>query len=729
MRSVSEGFARAMDETIRPMTRFRATVDLESRRIREEAVFTASSRQSYSAGMPDENQKTDCVTFERDFFRLGGALVIAPDSGEAPSAPFLTAAVTNSNGKFASPVRLTIAIENPRTFDSIAWKFLDCWPAEMRLTAYLSGNTVYENTVYPQGLTFKDNSDIPMFDTLVVVIPALSKAGRRLRIAQLVFGGQMVLETGDILDLTQEMFVDPVAASLPTNTLSMRVANWDKRYNPDNPTGDWLRFEYGQRVKVEYGTEANGRIEYVDAATLYLTDAPRVDETAATFEAVDRLSTLKEECGIGVWRASGASLAQLAREVFADAGVTEYVIDPSLETIFSTAVLPKRPHRELLQLIANAACCPIWEDANGRIRIAPFNAASVTLTSQDCAPWIAAPVNGADKDAVTFEKDRWRVGSGVIAGAAQNYLFASNQISGGSLSFPSPVRLTLTRTAPMPAGRAEITFDTEQGEYARDFEIAFYKGFQQIQTEVFLDNRAVTCKVYGLVYDFDRVVVTIRNWSKAGRRARITDFHMTAENEYYLDYTRAITKPRIERSDELKNVVVTVHQPRLAAERVPLTTIAGSMDGDEEIGITYSACSAPQVTCEGATILSSALYAAAGKVRLRGSGEYTLTVTGLPVEDVTREAVTVSGRVGTDCPLDNPLITDFARGLAVGRWIADYHKNRSVYEAEWRQDFRVEAGDSIFLRSNFEERIPARVTRLSYSLPGQSGSIRVRRMV
>jgi hypothetical protein len=78
--------------------------------------------------------------------------------------------------------------------------------------------------------------------------------------------------------------------------------------------------------------------------------------------------------------------------------------------------------------------------------------------------------------------------------------------------------------------------------------------------------------------------------------------------------------------------------------------------------------------------------------------------------------------------MDNPLVTDTGRAKSLGEWVAEYLKARNSYDANFRQDFTLDINDVVLIKSDFEENIPARVTKLQYKLPGQQGAISVRRM-
>ena len=53
---------------------------------------------------------------------------------------------------------------------------------------------------------------------------------------------------------------------------------------------------------------------------------------------------------------------------------------------------------------------------------------------------------------------------------------------------------------------------------------------------------------------------------------------------------------------------------------------------------------------------------------------------------------------------------------------------RNSYELPFREDFRLEANDIIYMKSLFDDMFQARITKLEFNLPGQSGKIKLRRM-
>ena len=152
------------------------------------------------------------------------------------------------------------------------------------------------------------------------------------------------------------------------------------------------------------------------------------------------------------------------------------------------------------------------------------------------------------------------------------------------------------------------------------------------------------------------------------------------------------------------------------------------INGVKEIQVEYAMATDFEVVVDGGELLSATYYAKTAFLQIAAESVVNITVLGYKIIDdisIVSNKVNDSGEV---CPLNNPLITDNARAKALGEWIATYLKARNTYDANFRQDFSLDINDVILIRSDFEENIPARITKLQYKLPGQQGAISVRRV-
>jgi len=92
-------------------------------------------------------------------------------------------------------------------------------------------------------------------------------------------------------------------------------------------------------------------------------------------------------------------------------------------------------------------------------------------------------------------------------------------------TFTTHPELTFTFTTNHTSIGFTIDFDLLQNEYATVFDIEFYdSGDNLIDTVVVTDNDSATYECETGIVDYRKIVLTIKEWSKPNRRARIIEF-------------------------------------------------------------------------------------------------------------------------------------------------------------------------------------------------------------
>lgn len=591
MKVVSKDYKEITNQIIRPTSLFQASLEMIDRSVETDATVTTSEQTHFSTGVFDKVHECDYATFERDFFEVGSDLRILPDSNYLKNG-YVSRALSDENGDFQEstgdgyheeftrgiPI-LEFTFRSVRNFIAMTYEFARSYPTKIRVTYYLEGEQRGQFISTPNDVNFVDaENHIYDCDRITFEFLSLSKPYQRLRIARMLFGYEKKFEMKDIISTNHTLSVDPISSSLPYEKLALKVNNLDKDYNPDNPQGTWAYFTNGQPLSIRYGVKIGDRTEWVEAGRLLLSDAPTVESNTANFEAVDVLSTLTNVYYKGEWRADGRSLYDLATDVFVDAGVTGYSLSESLKDIRSMSPLPMIPHRECLQLIANAGECVLYTNNQG---------------------------------VITLEK----------------------------------------------------------------------------QT------------------------------------------HDDAPVDFNLDFTKMFDKPVVKKTEKLKSVDVSVHSLHKDAALAELSKHESvEIDGVKDIQVEYDTAVDVNVTIEGGELLSATYYARTAFLKISAESVVSITVQGYKIID---DVSVISHKVndsGETCPVNNPLITDSGRAKILGEWVAAYLKARNSYDANFRQDFSLDINDVVLIKSDFEENIPARITKLQYKLPGQQGAISVRRM-
>ena len=578
MKVVSNEYKEVMNQTVRPTSQFQASLEMIDRSVESDATVIASEETYFSTGIFNKVHECDYITFEKNFFEVGSDLRILPESDFLKNG-YVSSVTCDDNGVFQEIPVIEFRFIGVRNFIAMSYQFARAYPSQIRVTYYLDDEQQGQFISTPDCVDFID-ADNHIYDCNRITFEFLgmSKPNHRLRIARLIFGYEKKFEMKDIVSVNHVLSVDPISSSLPYEKLNLTVNNLDKDYNPDNPQGTWVHFANGQPLSIRYGMKIDDRTEWVEAGRLLLSDAPTVGSNTAVFEAVDILSTLTNVYYKGVWSVDGESLYDLAVDVFEDAGITNYSLDESLKEIRTMSPLPMLPHRECLQLIANAGECVLYTNNQGMI---------------------------------ILEKQ---------------------------------------------------TYDD-------------------------------------------------------------------APIDFYLDFTKLYDKPVVKKTEKLKSVDVNVHS---LYKDVALTELCRheevEINGVKEIQVEYAMATDLEVVIDGGEILSATYYARTAFLQIAAESIVNITVRGYRIID---DISIVSNRVndsGEICPLNNPLVTDIGRAKILGEWIATYLKARNTYDANFRQDFSLDINDVILIRSDFEENIPARITKLQYKLPGQQGAISVRRV-
>ena len=71
------------------------------------------------------------------------------------------------------------------------------------------------------------------------------------------------------------------------------------------------------------------------------------------------------------------------------------------------------------------------------------------------------------------------------------------------------------------------------------------------------------------------------------------------------------------------------------------------------------------------------------------------------VETTSSEMVIATGESGEQVKVDNPLITDMDRARAVGEWVREYISHRITLDVQWRADVRLDALDKVQVDNDY----------------------------
>lgn len=305
-------------------------------------------------------------TLEKDFTTASGSMYLLPRN--EPGKIFLDTGLTSSTMISDGTVAVVIdfGLETSIDYKGLTINFGSNYPTSFDIE---SGNQTIEvrnntDSIYQTEEVFEGATD------LTITVYSMLKPQTRLRIFNIKFGYGLVFDNDDVLDATLTSYVSPIAENVPQFDFSVRLTNYDKYFNVDNPDSAVNFLETGQEVKVTYGYQLpdSDEIEWVDGAVMYCSQWSS-DDNAAVISAQDIFRNMEGEYYKGV--VGNISYYELATRVFADAGISEYEIDNSLQTMYTSNPLPRVSHKEALQMISNATRCVLTVDRAGTIKIVP----------------------------------------------------------------------------------------------------------------------------------------------------------------------------------------------------------------------------------------------------------------------------------------------------------------------------------------------------------------------
>lgn len=199
-----------------------------------------------------------------------------------------------------------------------------------------------------------------------------------------------------------------------------------------------------------------------------------------------------------------------------------------------------------------------------------------------------------------------------------------------------------------------------------------------------------------------------------------------ADENYIIDFNTVSNYPEPEEIQPLAQVEVAIHNYSTAAATSELYKGEYVISGAQTLQIEYELSTGQTATIpSGLTLNASRFYGRYCELDVTGNGTFEIVINGTKVVDNTSTLTIVNQEAGEIAPLDNPLVTNNARASAIGIIAKDYLKQRIRYTIPWLQDYRVNVGDLVYIKTQFSEQLLCRVLEIKTSEPAMMGTMKV----
>lgn len=390
MQEVSQAWKTAQEQTLVPESYVELSLNIGDPDAQADAASSANGEMPFSDAtslVTGVAQSPVCyATLELNQWIGNGTRLLVPSEPPYGLNGYVGDALSGSDSSFDEDNLPTITISFSQVFQAvipgitITWgTAYGEWAESFRVTAWNGQTQVTSKTVtWNTAITSVVSLDISGYDRITIEVLKWSLPEHRARIEKILIGIQQTYTKSDIMSYSHSIFVDPMSAELPEAKINFEIKNLNGEYNPDNPQGVEKYLMERQAITARYGYKLNGSIEWIAAGTFFMSEweTPQNGITAS-FEARDAIEFMSDT----YTGASTGTLYAIAQAAFQQAelptlsdGSNRWTIDSSLQNIqaASDADLSSNTIAEVLQLVANAACCVLYQDRAGVFHLEPL---------------------------------------------------------------------------------------------------------------------------------------------------------------------------------------------------------------------------------------------------------------------------------------------------------------------------------------------------------------------
>ena len=522
-------------------------------------------------------------TFEKDYFKLDGTFHLVPTSDNDLEIGYWSKNLCNENGVFVNPETITFIFTKGHSSMgvTIAFDVLNNEYAEQfNIYFYSIDNVIFKtvNITDNSNATYEYLGQLDNYKKIVIEITKWCKPYRRSKIVEVDFGVLRVYTDEELIKMSLVQELDNISSKLPSDEMKFTVDNSTREFNILNPEGYYKYIQQGQEAFLDIGVELdeeNQIYEDVQVGKFYIktqqSDEGTLTTTFTTRDIFELLSEDETENKV----ATEMTLYDFASQVLDSCGIENYKLSNNLKLITTKCLHEKMTYRSLIQLIAIAGMCVIYSNNKGEVEIKQLIEAKTVLSDisvTNCEVIgdkdnIMNNIMGPDDKYITLEKDFFKLDGSfnlpnLDSGLEKGWL--STNLTNENCAFNTQIVITINLYKEQTGNNLEITFDTLNNEYARDFIIKAYDTKNVILVNETISNNAESTFHYenNSLVGSKKIEVVLIKWCKAYRRARIFEIGFNLPVDY-ISFENMYAEPQITTNEIIKTVKVTYYPTNL----------------------------------------------------------------------------------------------------------------------------------------------------------------------
>lgn len=685
-------------------------------------------------------------TLEDNMLNLGGTKTLMPDNTtDMGERGYLSEVMSDAAGNFTEPLDALIrsypiqisTVGRTLLFDSN----VDSVIKDFDIIYYRTGTEIARSMVRNNmAYTYSDMLGVQQYDKVIIRVYSTTIGYRRVRIVEDIPGVYLNYNDSNIVSLSFTQAIDIFSTELVSGEMDLNIENASKSLDILNPDGLEKFLQRKQVAEVSADMVfPDLTVETVPVCKLFLNDW-KSDKGALgiSFTFRDALDIVAQDEYIkGTLPATLVNMYDLAEQVLLDAGITDYIIDAALKTIYTTACLPIASHKELIRMIAQASQSVVLPTVSGGIHIkyfSPLIVAYNTITNPcfdtDLTGWTVSLAT-LDTSAIYTGKQSTKLAvSGLISQTCilmtghkyliRSYAYVTTTPSSGIAGIyvnDNLVSVNMVDANLTDGVWTEISAVID-GNGAESSTLTIRN-----ESDVVINIDAMMLVDLTVVYtagkepDKDWCAQNIRFFINSASIPRIEDPAAVDT----LTYGILFDAPEIKKQSSIKSVETSIYSYTVDTEttevykgtrrilgtvtfNVKFTDIAK----DCTVTVTSLDDSGNPTATNTATIISSTFYAQAAVLKVTANSDVEVVISGKKVSatastykiDSTLDPALVDD--AKTLTIDNKLVTYTAVAENITDYAVYWYKRKYLYDFDWRQNPAIELLDTVKVYDDFD---------------------------
>lgn len=672
------------------------------------------------------------ATGEKDFSHVDGSMFFLPKEYKSN---FYNNGIVSE--KILGNVYVSFGKEKGLDIKGLTINFGEYFPTEF--TIEYDGGTKKYNNNSPIWTTEDVFLNVSFFD--IKAIHIINEFGR-LRIYEFSCGVVKSFSNDKVINCVLKETLSPISESIASKDLTLEIDNKDLYFDVDDENSAISFMETGQQIEIIYGYDVDGfgNIEWLEPQKYFLSNW-KASDRLISFNATDRFALMDGKFYKGIYREQGISLYDLAIEVLNDAGIVsekEYFLDPYLKNIVVYNPIPPLPHKEALQIIANAGRCKLYQGKDSKIYIKSDFVPQKVAESNDIVEFsniqnvLKADIKKAyamgSRDFSTVD------GSVYFLPKGKSYLpigYVSKSISDDLGKFNVNPKITITLESSFVCFGMMMNFRNIKPEI---FEVRTYLRNVPVQ-KMKIENSKMNYVTDLLFEEFDKMEIEfIKNYPNA--RITVDNILLGDYTDYHIDKDCMKRQPERMKNEKVKEI--SINELKLSKnneEKEILNLNIVLQKGkteyiaqfDEPYYNLKASVDNQQTSCK---IIESSSYYAKVLFEVTNETVVNFKITGNKYIKNNKFYTVQHNERGERIEWNNPLISTDEQAKKLEKWLSSYFLGSVNYDIEWWGDPTTDVGDLFyFLTQNGNETLIRSYENVLKFNSGWSGTMKARRVI